>query len=171
VKMSNAQQRILINSMKSLPGVPHERLQPFFLDEHLVMTSGTSNNDNNPHHPPEPPRQTNLYNTTNTLPSSSSSYQSPCSLEKHNRTTEERKVNKLKLPFPWKLNQLLDDLESYGRQDIASWLPGGNSFRIHNPEVFSKVVMCHYFRQTKFASFVRQVRLNRYFIQIPGYYR
>jgi hypothetical protein len=79
--------------------------------------------------------------------------------EDEDKTDKEKKnFSKLKLPFPWKLHQLLDDMRRDGCEDIASWLPGGKSFRIHKPEQFSKEIMSNYFRQTKFTSFIRQVR-------------
>ena len=68
---------------------------------------------------------------------------------------KKQKFNNMKLPFPWKLHQLLEDLEQDGLQGIASWLPGGRSFRVHDPDKFRNEIMSYYFRQTKFTSFVR----------------
>jgi len=63
----------------------------------------------------------------------------------------------LKLPFPLKLHQLLEDVEKNGQSHIISWLPGGKSFRVHHPLQFCETVMKGYFNQTKFKSFTRQV--------------
>jgi hypothetical protein len=158
--MSNTQQhRITMNTMNSLSGyVTHQRLQPLSIAKMFVgepsSPNGTSRGNSYIHHlcPEDGP---NLHNS-----SPSDQQQQPCSIEWQNKP--RKNLSKLKLPFPWKLHQLLDDLECEGRQDIASWLPGGRSFRIHNPEAFSKDIMSNYFRQTKFASFIRQVRFYYY---------
>ena len=63
---------------------------------------------------------------------------------------------KLKLPFPWKLHQLLDDVANDGYEHIISWLPCGKAFRVHNPPVFAREIMMNYFRQTKYSSFTRR---------------
>ena len=81
----------------------------------------------------------------------------------------EKKANlrKMNLPFPWKLHTLLGDLQRQGRQHIASWLPSGKSFRVHQPDEFSKRVMGDYFRQTKFNSFTRRKLNNGIMIFLP----
>ena len=46
-----------------------------------------------------------------------------------NRKKVKRKAKPyyMKLPFPWKLHKLLWDAEQEGKEDIVSWLPGGQS--------------------------------------------
>ncbi|KAG7340893.1 HSF-type DNA-binding protein [Nitzschia inconspicua] len=68
-------------------------------------------------------------------------------------------LSNLKLPFPWKLYNLLEESvlsSTMGR--IISWM-GDNSFRVHDPEEFVKCVMPRFFRMSKFQSFTRQLYL------------
>jgi hypothetical protein len=66
----------------------------------------------------------------------------------------------IKLPFPWKLHELLDDVERDSNEHIISWLLCGSAFKIHKPDTFCDSIMTKYFRQTKFKSFTRQVGSN-----------
>lgn len=61
--------------------------------------------------------------------------------------------------FPQKLHRLLNDLMQRGRTDIASFLPHGRAFAIHNSSEFAKEVMPQYFRMSRFSSFQRQLNL------------
>jgi HSF-type DNA-binding len=79
-----------------------------------------------------------------------------------------------KLPFPWKLHQLLDDVDRSSRDgynisqthtqsaqqwhDVVSWMPDGKSFRVHQPGIFAETIMRQYFKMSKYSSFTRQVR-------------
>ena len=65
-----------------------------------------------------------------------------------------------KLPFPYKLHQLLDDAVQEGKEHIISWLPSGTAFKVHRPLLFTSEIMSNYFRQTQYKSFTRQVRSN-----------
>jgi hypothetical protein len=80
-------------------------------------------------------------------------------LDMHSAETEVRKNDlfRIKLPFPWKLHQLLEDVELEGNEHIVSWLPDGKAFKVHKPNAFCRKLMAKYFRQTKFHSFTRQV--------------
>ena len=69
-----------------------------------------------------------------------------------------------KLPFPYKLHQLLEDVEKDGKQTIISWLPLGNAFKVHRPSHFTSQIMSNYFRQTQYKSFTRQVRMMGFFV-------
>ena len=62
--------------------------------------------------------------------------------------------------FPYKLHQLLTDIENNEElSSIISWLPSGNGFRIHQPIVFQELLLKKYFpRQSKLKSFKRQVQ-------------
>jgi hypothetical protein len=64
----------------------------------------------------------------------------------------------IKLPFPWKLHQLLEDVEADSNQHIVAWIPTGKAFKVHKPTEFCEKIMTTYFRQTQFKSFTRQVR-------------
>lgn len=57
-------------------------------------------------------------------------------------------------PFPLKLHAILSN-RNY--EDLIVWLPSGKSWRILNPLAFEKIVIPHYFRHAKYASFMRQV--------------
>lgn len=56
--------------------------------------------------------------------------------------------------FPVKLHWILSNPEF---ESIISWLPHGRSWRVLQPEVFTKNVIPMYFRHTRFPSFMRQV--------------
>ena len=61
--------------------------------------------------------------------------------------------------FPLKLHKMLGQTEADGLQDIVSWMPHGRCFVVHKPKLFVDVVMPRFFRQTKFASFQRQINI------------
>lgn len=62
-----------------------------------------------------------------------------------------------KLPFVWKLYEMLEDVEANGREDIVSWIDQGSGFKVHNMEKFVDEVIPKYFRQSKYKSFQRQL--------------
>ncbi len=49
--------------------------------------------------------------------------------------------------FPWKLHEMLNDVETNGFQDIISWEPGGMAFKVHDCRLFVEKVMPLYFDQ------------------------
>eukprot|EP00980_Cylindrotheca_fusiformis_P029108 scaffold22721_cov137-Cylindrotheca_fusiformis.AAC.3 len=61
--------------------------------------------------------------------------------------------------FPWKLHEMLDQVEERGDDDIVSWLPDGRSFRVHLVDSFVTDIMKECFNQTKYKSFQRQLNL------------
>lgn len=65
----------------------------------------------------------------------------------------------LSLSFPFKLQAMLDQLESLGKTDVISWLPHGRAFRVHRPEIFVRDLMPGYFKMRKFSSFQRQLHM------------
>jgi len=62
-------------------------------------------------------------------------------------------------PFPVKLHIMLQQIEEDGLAHVVSWQPHGRCFVVHEPKQFVKHVMPHYFKQTKIASFQRQLNL------------
>ena len=69
--------------------------------------------------------------------------------------TATRSSNLFKLPFPFRLWQLLDDAE---RNDpIISWLSSGESFGIFRPKEFASDVLPQHFPNTSYTSFVHEV--------------
>lgn len=62
-------------------------------------------------------------------------------------------------PFPWKLHIMLDAMDKTGDKSIVCWQPHGRAFMVHKPKDFVQEVMSHFFNQTKYASFQRQLNL------------
>lgn len=62
-------------------------------------------------------------------------------------------------PFPWKLHIMLDAMDETGDKSIVCWQPHGRAFMVHKPKDFVQEVMPHFFNQTKYASFQRQLNL------------
>ena len=62
-------------------------------------------------------------------------------------------------PFPWKLHDMLDDMDKNGDPTIVCWQPHGRAFMVLKPKEFVEKIMHHYFNQTKYASFQRQLNL------------
>lgn len=62
-------------------------------------------------------------------------------------------------PFPVKLHEMLDRIEADGFAHVVSWQPHGRCFVVHKPKEFVNHVMPKYFKQTKMASFQRQLNL------------
>ena len=58
--------------------------------------------------------------------------------------------------FPMKLFQMLDESEASGHAHIISWLPDGNSFKIHDEKLFDQYVLAKYFKSS-LQSFKRQL--------------
>lgn len=62
-------------------------------------------------------------------------------------------------PFPVKLHSMLDMIEADGYGHVVSWQPHGRCFVVHKTKEFVNHVMPKYFKQTKMASFQRQLNL------------
>lgn len=79
-------------------------------------------------------------------------------------------------PFPSVLHAMLERAEVEGFDDIVSWQSHGRAFMVHSSARFVKEIMPLYFRQTRFASFQRQLslygflRLTRKGIDHGAYY-
>jgi hypothetical protein len=85
---------------------------------------------------------------------------SPSGLSPAEQEVLKKDLFHIKLPFPWKLHELLDHVERDSKEHIISWLPCGRAFQIHKPDEFCDSIMTKYFRQTQFKSFTRQVGSN-----------
>jgi hypothetical protein len=62
-------------------------------------------------------------------------------------------------PFPWKLHGMLDEMDRQCNHTMVCWQPHGRAFMVHKPKEFVDEIMSHYFNQTKYASFQRQLNL------------
>jgi hypothetical protein len=65
----------------------------------------------------------------------------------------------INMQFPMKLHVLLQNAELKGVTSIISWLPDGRSFKVHNKDKFSKLIMPEYFTASKYKSFQRSLNL------------
>lgn len=63
------------------------------------------------------------------------------------------------VPFPWRLHQILDDMEASGDTSIISWVPDGRHFHVHNPTLFVQKIIPKFFKQKSFKSFQRQLHI------------
>lgn len=63
------------------------------------------------------------------------------------------------IPFPVKLHSMLDAIEADGYAHVVSWQPHGRCFLVHKPKEFVGHIMPKYFKQSKMASFQRQLNL------------
>jgi HSF-type DNA-binding len=61
-------------------------------------------------------------------------------------------------PFPMKLYEMIEQMESDGMSHVLSWQPHGRCFLVHEPHVFKKMVQ-NYYKLSKIASFQRQLNL------------
>jgi len=62
-----------------------------------------------------------------------------------------------KLPFVWKLYEMLEDIERTSRQDIVSWVDNGRAFKVHKLKEFVDVIIPQYFKQSQYKSFQKQL--------------
>lgn len=61
--------------------------------------------------------------------------------------------------FPTKLHYMLSTIENDGQGSVISWQPHGRCFMVHDMKEFVNSMLPLWFRQTKFASFQRQLNL------------
>jgi len=61
--------------------------------------------------------------------------------------------------FPLKLHRILDDAAEKEYEDIISWVPANNGFKVHKPLEFDSKIMPQYFNKTKYKSFQRQLNI------------
>lgn len=70
---------------------------------------------------------------------------------------QEEDLASSKLPFVWKLYEMLEDVEKNGDEHIVSWVDGGKAFKVHKLKPFVDDIIPRYFRQSKYKSFQRQL--------------
>jgi hypothetical protein len=64
------------------------------------------------------------------------------------------------IPFPWKLHEMLSCAKTEDFESVVSWLPDGNSFKVHDQDEFvSNILPAYLENQTKYKSFQRQLNL------------
>jgi hypothetical protein len=62
-------------------------------------------------------------------------------------------------PFPWRLHEILEEVEKKQLDWIVSWLPNGRGFQVHCQKNFSEVIIPMFFRHCRYKSFQRQLYL------------
>jgi hypothetical protein len=78
----------------------------------------------------------------------------------HTEAVEQAKARGgVTTPFPIRLHMMLDKIEEDGFAHVVSWQPHGRCFIVHKQKQFVEHVMPTYFKQSKFASFQRQLNL------------
>lgn len=75
------------------------------------------------------------------------------------------------VPFPWRLHQMLEEIEQGGEAQIVSWLPDGQHFQVHNPQLFVQKVIPKFFKQKSYKSFQRQLHLYGFQRETDGHHR
>mmetsp|Transcript_7251 Transcript_7251/g.17679 ORF Transcript_7251/g.17679 Transcript_7251/m.17679 type:complete len:410 (-) Transcript_7251:117-1346(-) len=63
------------------------------------------------------------------------------------------------VPFPYRLHEMLSEIDSKHDSSIVSWLPDGKHFKVHDPRKFVEEVIPSAFKQKSLKSFQRQLHL------------
>eukprot|EP00797_Seminavis_robusta_P005398 Sro1357_g265760.2 (309) ;mRNA; r:12960-13886 len=63
------------------------------------------------------------------------------------------------IKFPATLHSILCTIEQEGRGDVASFVPDGSGFIVHDPKAFVREYLSRHFKSSTFSSFQRQVNL------------
>ena len=63
------------------------------------------------------------------------------------------------VPFPYRLHEMLSDVDAKHDCSIVSWLPDGKHFKVHDPLRFVQEVIPSAFKQKSLKSFQRQLLL------------
>ncbi len=71
----------------------------------------------------------------------------------------KQQIREVRQPFPVKVYEMLDEADPKGFSHIVSWNSKGTGFMVFNKEMFTKLIVPHYFNQTKYKSFQRQLSL------------
>jgi len=62
-------------------------------------------------------------------------------------------------PFPTRLFTMLEESQRRGFEDVISWQPGGESFRVHKADRFAAEIAGDFFALRKYKSFLRQLNI------------
>jgi hypothetical protein len=62
-------------------------------------------------------------------------------------------------PFPWRLHEILGDVQQKNLDWIISWRDDGKSFQVHCQKSFTDVIIPMFFRHSRYKSFQRQLYL------------
>ena len=90
---------------------------------------------------------------------SSTPVESQGSTSNMDRADENQKEGRRGAQFPWKLHDLLEQVDKDGLSHIISWLPGGKAFKVHKKEEFCHKIMPHYFASNKYKTWQRSLNL------------
>jgi len=63
------------------------------------------------------------------------------------------------VPFPYRLHEMLSNVDAKHDSSIVSWLPDGKHFKVHDPRRFVESVIPSAFKQKSLKSFQRQLHL------------
>uniref|UniRef100_A0A7S4EFW0 HSF-type DNA-binding domain-containing protein n=1 Tax=Pseudo-nitzschia australis TaxID=44445 RepID=A0A7S4EFW0_9STRA len=63
------------------------------------------------------------------------------------------------IPFPYRLHEMLSNVDTLHDSSIVSWLPDGRHFKVHDPLRFVESVIPSAFKQKSLKSFQRQLHL------------
>jgi hypothetical protein len=67
--------------------------------------------------------------------------------------------NSVDQSFPVRLHYMLNETEKDGLSHVVSWQPHGRCFVVHDQKLFTELILGNYFRQSKYASFQRQLNI------------
>jgi heat shock transcription factor, other eukaryote len=62
-------------------------------------------------------------------------------------------------PFPTRLFTMLEESQRRGFDDVISWQPGGESFRVYKADRFASEIAADFFALRKYKSFLRQLNI------------
>lgn len=80
-------------------------------------------------------------------------------IEEQKDALEQQREGRRGIQFPWKLHELLEQVDKTGDNAIISWLPGGKAFKVHKKEEFCNDVMPAFFNSSKYKTFQRSLNL------------
>lgn len=65
--------------------------------------------------------------------------------------------------FPFKLYDMLQAAETYNFDDVVSWGPHGQAFKVHDSRAFAQRILPKYFSgQSRYKSFLRQLNFYKF---------
>jgi len=70
-------------------------------------------------------------------------------------------------PFPWRLHEILEDIEKKGMDWIVGWTSDGKAFQVLDQERFEGTILPMYFRHSRYKSF--QVSIYTFSCHCDGY--